>query len=55
MLATRHASGSRPLSRSSTNTGTNAAEMAVSATRLRIRFGTLKAIRNAPSAGLVLK
>ena len=55
MLATRHASGSSPFSRSSTKTGTKAAEMAVSATRLRIRFGTLNAIRNAPRAGLVLK
>ena len=52
MLATRHASGSLPSSRSWTNTGTNAAEIALSATRLRTRFGTLKAIRNAPSAGL---
>src|SRR3954454_6600616 len=52
MLATRHASGSRPSSRSCAKTGTNAAEIALSATRLRTRFGTLKAIRKAPSAGL---
>ncbi len=54
-LATRHASGSLPSSRSWTNTGTNAAEIALSATRLRTRFGTLNAIRNAPRAGLAPK
>ena len=47
MLATRQASASPRVSRSSTNTGTKAALMALSATRLRIRLGTLKAITNA--------
>ena len=47
MLATRQASASPRVSRSSTNTGTNAALIALSATRLRTRLGTLKAITNA--------
>ena len=43
MPATRHASFSSPFSRSSRNTGTKAALMALSATIARIRLGRLNA------------
>ncbi len=53
--ASWNASRLRPFSSSSVKTGTNAADSAASANRLRTRFGTWKASVNAENGPLVPK